>query len=156
QYMRSAEFKALGGTTPATRRRNLEWTWEQPINRETPDLLFGDMPLSRMTPKAIRVLRDRRAETKAAANLMLKIIGYVFSYGLEAHADIVLANPAREVRKFKYESEGWHTWTQDELGRFMQQYGPGTKERRAMALMIYTGARGCDARHFGPQMIREG
>jgi hypothetical protein len=38
----------------------------------------------------------------------------------------------------------------------MDIYAPGSKERRAMALMIYTGARGCDARKFGPQMIRDG
>src|SRR5438105_7830005 len=30
RYMASAEFRALSGSTPATRRRNLEWTWAQP------------------------------------------------------------------------------------------------------------------------------
>src|SRR4051812_31896093 len=37
RYMASKSFKALTGTTPATRRRILEWTWKQPTEKR-PDL----------------------------------------------------------------------------------------------------------------------
>jgi integrase len=155
KYMASPEFRALKISTVNTRRRNLEWTWDQPIYPGASHL-FGDMPLARMNAKAVRVLRDRKADTKAAANLLLKIIGYVFAFGLEQYPEIVKSNPVRDVRKFKHESTGWHTWTQSELKQFMDHYPSGTRERRAMALMLYTGARGCDVRNFGPQMIESG
>jgi integrase len=38
----------------------------------------------------------------------------------------------------------------------MAKYPTGSKERRAMALHLYTGARGCDVRHFGPQHVKDG
>ena len=155
KYMTTAEFRTLKDSTISARRRNLEWTWEQPIHPGSTHV-FGNMPLSKMDAKAVRVLRDRKAATKAAANQVLKTVGYVFAFGLEAHPDIVSTNPVRDVRKFKYKSAGWHTWTQAELAQFMEYYPPCSKERRAMALMLYTGARGCDARNFGPQMVEDG
>lgn len=155
RYMASEGFKALTGTTPATRRRALEWTWDQPTEKK-PRLVIGDMPVAKMTTEVFYYLRDRKAETKAAANLLMKICGYVFRYGLERHRNIVHSNPVRDVNRFKYESDGWHTWTEGQLRQFMDYYPSGSKERRAMALMLYAGARGCDARKFGPQMIREG
>jgi integrase len=118
------------------------------------------MPISKMTPKAVRVLRDRKAGTdvgqKAAANLLRKIIGYVFVHGLENHDDLVLSNPVRDVKSFDYESGGHRPWTEEHFNQFMDFYPSGTKERRAMALFLYTGARGCDARLFGPQHIKNG
>lgn len=160
RYFTSSEFKALTGTTPTTRRRNLEWTWDQPISSDRPDLLFGDMPLSKMMPNAIRVLRDRKAgpgvDQKAAANLLRKIIGYVFAYGLEVYPHLVRSNPVRDVKPFKYKSDGHHPWTEGEFQQFIDFYPSGTKERRAIALFLYTGARGCDARLFGPQHVTNG
>ena len=155
KYVTSAEFRALKSSTVNTRRRTLEWTWEQPIYPGSAHR-FGDMPLSKMDAKAVRVLRDRKAATKAAANQVLKVISYVFAFGLEHYPEIVCTNPVRDVRKFKYKSVGWHTWTPAELADFMKHYPTGSKERHAMALMLYTGARGCDARSFGPQMIEDG
>ncbi len=161
QYMASSEFKGLAGSTPATRRRTLEWTWKQPINSDRPKAeTFGEMPIGKMTPDAIYILRDRKAgensEHRAAANLLLKIIGYVFKYGVDRHRSIVPTNPVRDVQKLKHESVAHHTWTQSELRQFMKTYKSGSKERRAMSLMLFTGARGCDARKFGPAIVKEG
>src|SRR3954467_2105970 len=86
KYMTSAEFRALKDSTISARRRTLEWTWAQPIHPGSTHL-FGNMPVSKMDARAVRVLRDRKATTKAAANQVLKVVGYVFAFGLEEHAD---------------------------------------------------------------------
>jgi integrase len=160
QYMASAEFRALSGSTPATRRRNLEWTWDKPFDAERPDLLLGDCPVMKVTAAKLRTIRDLKAgegvERKAAANLLLKIVGYVFAYGREEHKKIVLTNPVRDIKKLRYKSDGHHPWTEAELQQFTEFYPSGTKERRAMALFLYTFARGCDARLFGPQHVKNG
>jgi integrase len=155
QYMGSAEFKNLTGSTPNTRRGILESTWAEPIKPGSP-LLYGDMPIHKITPVAVRVLRDRKAKFKAAANDRRKIMGYVFGYGMEFHPDLVLRNPVRDVRRLKHKVRNVPPWGEDNFQLFMEKYPAGSKERRAMALHLYTGARGCDVRHFGPQHIRDG
>jgi integrase len=154
-YMASAEFKKLTGTTPDTRRRILESTWREPIRPEANDL-FGDMPIGKMTPQAVRVLRDRKAEHKTAANDRRKIMGYVFAWGIEAHPNLVKANPVRDIGRLKHKVTNVPPWSESHFRVFMDKYPTGSKERRAMALHLYTGARGCDVRHFGPQHMRDG
>jgi integrase len=155
KYMASSEFKKLRGTTPNTRRRILESTWIEPTAPDS-KVFFGEMPIAKLTPKAVRVLRDRKAEFKTAGYDRLKVMSYVFRYGMEDHSEVVTTNPVRDVKRSKPKTDGYHPWDEAEFIQFMKVYAPGTKERRAMALMLYTGARGCDARMFGPQHIKAG
>jgi integrase len=155
QYMASVNFKNLTGTTPNTRRLILESTWAEPINPGS-DRLYGDMPIHKMTPVAVRVLRDRKGKFKTAANDRRKIMGYVFRWGIEAHPTLVLMNPVRDVSRLGHKVRNVPPWSEFDFHQFMEKYGAGSKERRAMALHLYTGARGCDVRHFGPQHIKGG
>jgi integrase len=154
-YMDSAEFKQLRGTTPETRRRIIESTWSELISPES-KLTFGDMPIAKMTPVAVRVLRDRKAEFKTAANDRRKVMGYIFRWGMEAHPGLVQSNPTRDVARLKHRVTNVPPWGMNHFTQFMDKYPAGSKERRAMALHLYTGARGCDVRCFGPQHIKNG
>lgn len=156
QYLASPEFEKLGESTQRAYRRILENTWDEPIAKETPDLLFGDMPAQKMTSEAIRVLRNRKKDNPFAADGRVKTIGYVFVWGLEHLSKVVKSNPARDVSLFKVETDGHHPWTEEQFQQFMDKYPSGTKERRAMSLLFYVGARGCDTRLFGPQHIKNG
>jgi integrase len=155
QYIASPAFKGLTGTTPNTRRLILESTWKEPIKPGSP-LVYGEMPIHKMTPVAVRVLRDRKAHFRTAANDRRKIIGYVFGWGMETYPSLVLTNPVRDVKRLKHTANPIPPWEMSHFQTFMDKYPPGSKERRAMALHLYTGARGCDVRHFGPQHIRNG
>jgi integrase len=104
----------------------------------------------------VLVLRDRKAKFKTAANDRRKIIGYVFRWGMNRHPTLVLTNPVREVERLKHKVRNVPPWAEDHFAQFMLRYPTGSKERRAMALHLYTGARGCDVRHFGPQHIKGG
>jgi len=155
EYMASTEFKALTGTTPDTRRRILESTWTERISPDSA-LVYGNMPLHKMTPLAVRVLRDRKSEFKTAANDRRKIMGYVFGWGMEVHSKLVLMNPVHDVKRLKHNVRNVPPWSEDNFHTFMQAYPPGSKARRAMSLHLYTGARGCDTRLFGPQHVKNG
>jgi integrase/recombinase XerD len=63
-------------------------------------------------------------------------------------------NPAKEVAMIATNSDGYHTWTEDEIVQFEQRHPIGTKARLAMALMLYTTGRREDATRFGPQHVR--
>src|SRR6185312_4344748 len=53
-------------------------------------------------------------------------------------------------------TDGFHTWTEDEIARYEAKHPIGTRARLAMALMLYTAARVGDAAGLGPQHIRDG
>ncbi len=98
------------------------------------------MPIHKMTPLAVRVLRDRKARFKTAANDRRKIIGYVFRWGMEVHSKLVLINPVRDVARLKHKVKNVPPWSERDFEQFMARYPAGSKERRAMALHLYTGA----------------
>lgn len=153
QYMRSPEFKRLDPSTQDVRRGILESTWDEP-SAPGAATVFGDCPFDRMTPKLVRILRDRKADFPNAANNRLKIIRYVFKWAVEAeHLD---ENPATHVAALQVDAGGHHTWTADEIEQFEARWPIGTKPRLAFALLRYLGVRRSDVVRLGPQHIKGG
>src|ERR1700674_40349 len=79
QYFGSAEFRTLDPRTQRTRRGILESTCLEPVSSSAKET-FADFPLKRLSPKAIRVLRDRKAEFPEAANNRVKAIRRMFAW----------------------------------------------------------------------------
>lgn len=152
-FSECAEFKRLDKQTQHVRRLILEGTYDEPIAPGS-QKCFRDFPLSRMTPEAIEVLRDRKMHAPESANSRIKAIRQVFKFGLKKH--YVTSNPARDVEKFKTGSTGWHTWTVDEVSQFEGRHPIGTKARLALALLLFTGQRRSDAIRFGRQHVQQG
>lgn len=154
RYFVAPEFTGtLDPRTRKVRRSLLEATFIEPIAPGSTKL-FADFPLDRMTPKAIRVLRDRRADKREAANARLKATRQVFAYGIEA--ELVEANPAREVPYLTGKTDGHHTWSLDEVAQYIQRHPPGTKAYLALALLLFVGCRRADVVALGRQHIRKG
>jgi len=65
-------------------------------------------------------------------------------------------NPTLGVKQHKIKSNGFHTWTEEELARFEARHAIGTRERLAFALGLYTGQRRGDVIRMGRQHIRDG
>ena len=155
RYYSSASFQALDQSTRITRRRILESTFVEPIFEGAQEI-FADFPLARMTPKSIRVLRDRKATLPEAANGRLKAIRAVFSWALEDEVERVTSNPARDVKRLKHASSGYHSWTPEEVEQFEKCHPIGTTPRLAIALLAYTGVRRSDVVLLGKQHARQG
>ncbi len=105
QFFESTDFKQLDETTQRTRRLLLEHTWSEPIAPNNPEK-FADFPVTRMTPKAFRVLRDRKAEFPAAANMRLKAVRRVFKWALENEVGGLATNPTRDVAYLNHVTAG--------------------------------------------------
>ncbi len=153
QYFASAEFRLLDPRTQYVRRRVLETTFEEPIAPNATEI-FADFPLRRMTAKAIKVLRDRKAGLPEAANNRVKAIRAVFSWGLEN--EHVTANPTRDVKRFTKATSGYHSWSVEEVEQFERRHPIGSKARLALALLVYTGVRRSDVVLLGRQHVRDG
>jgi integrase len=143
-YYTGAEYKALDSRTQNVRRRILDKFCEE----------HGELPAKSMLPRHVLALRDKISETPEAANQLLKFLRQVFAHAIVA--DLCDQNPARDVPYLNSQSEGFHSWTIDEVEQFEDSHPVGSKARLAMALMLYTGQRRSDAVLFGPEHLKNG
>ena len=153
EYFGSAEYRRLDPRTQRTRRGIIEHTFDEPI-APGDRLTFANFPLERMTSKAVRILRDRKAGLPEAANNRVKALRRVFAWALEH--EHVASNPARDVAYVRNATEGHHTWTPAEIAAFEARHPVGTKARLAMCLLLFTGLRRSDAVLLGRQHARQG
>lgn len=153
QFYGSAEFKRLDARTQYTRRGILEACLAEPVAPGAKDL-FADFPLERITPKALRILRDRKGNKLGAADNRVRALRRVFNWGVEQ--EYMQVNPARDVKYVGGASEGWHSWTLEELELFEQRHAADTKARLALALLQYTGASRIDVVRLGKHNMRNG
>jgi integrase len=116
--------------------------------------VFADMPIARITPKAVRVLRDRKSDLPEAANSRVKAIRQVLAWGIEQ--EHVRTNAAREVPYLKGKPGGFHSWEIGEVQKFQERHPIGTKARLALGLLLYTGQRRSDVVLFGRQHVHQG
>jgi integrase len=153
QYYGSAEFKRLDVSTRAARRGILDSICVEPISTEN-STLIGSLPFASMPPSKVRALRDRKAELPEAANGRVKALRQIFHFAvLNEYTD---RNPAKEVPYLKSPSQGFHTWTIDEVLQFVSKHPVGTKAYLALALLLFTGQRRSDVVKFGRQHVKAG
>ena len=154
QYFSSVDFKCLDPRTQYVRRQVLEHTCQEPIAPEAKEI-FADFPLKRMTSKAVRVLRDRKAGVPHAANTRMKAIRRLFKWALEDEVVGVTSNPARDVALLRVGHGGYHSWTAAEVEQYEIRHAIGSTARLALALLMYTGQRRSDVILFGRQHVRD-
>ena len=153
QYLTSRTFQGLDVKTRKPRLSILNQICELEIS-DSNKKKIGEVPFEDLHSRAVRRIRDRKAETPEAANNWLKAIKAVFKWGLEE--EHCSHNPAREVPKINVPTEGFYTWTLEEVEQFEAYYPIGTRPRLALALLLYTGCRRGDVVAFGPQHIKDG
>ena len=65
-------------------------------------------------------------------------------------------DPTQGVTLISTRTSGYHTWTEDEIARFESAYPPESRERLALALLLYTGQRRGDVCRMGRQHVEDG
>ena len=105
-----------------------------------------------MRARHVRKLRDEKADAPSVANTRLKALRALFRWAIEA--DEIDSNPARDVHLIRYATQGYHSWTLDEVAAFEAKHPIGSKARLALAILLYTACRREDAARLGPQHIR--
>jgi integrase len=155
RYFVSTDFGQLDPSTQTVRRRVLEHICEEPIAPGMTET-YADFPLSRMTAKAVRVVRDRKAGLPEAANVRIKAIRRLYSWAMEDEVPGVTSNPARDVKYLRGRQGGHHSWSVEEVEQYEKRHPVGTTARLALALLLYTGQRRSDVVLFGKQHLRNG
>jgi integrase len=69
---------------------------------------------------------------------------------------LIKTDPTVGIRMRRRRTDGFHTWTEDEIAQFEAHHPIGTKPRLALALLLYTAQRRGDVIRLGRQHIRDG
>ncbi len=150
-YFTSTEYGQLGPSTQHVRRLILEGICQSKTSKGKER---GSLPFTLVQERHVRELRDEKAGLPEAANGRLKALRQLFVWAKTAKH--VTVNPALDVKRLSSSSEGFHTWTDDEVAGYEVTHPIGTKARLAFALLRYTGVRRSDVVKLGRGMERDG
>lgn len=143
-YYTSADWMGLSKSTQATYRGIIDRFRVQ----------HGEKPFRPLQPHHIRSLLDARAETPAAANNLLKVLRAMMRFAVDRN--LIKVDPTNGVKPLRYKTDGFHTWTDDEIEAFDRRWALGTQERLAKDLLLYTAQRSSDVRVMGLQHVKSG
>lgn len=156
--------KADAGTLAwliARYRDSAAWAQLSPATKRQRENIFlhviksaGDVPAEDVTRAKIKEGMEDRKATPFAANNFLKTMRGLFRWGYEA--ELVKADPTGDVKGHAPRTHGFHAWSEDEIDRFEARWPIGTRERLALAILLYTGLRRGDAARLGRQHVRNG
>lgn len=146
KYYVSDEFGSLDPESQLTRRRVIDSCLSEPHTDDDPEPI-RNCPLQFVTSKKIKRLRDLKAGKPGAANNRRKYLSAMFGWAIEA--EHMKSNPARDVRRKKYATNGFYTWTLSDLTAFENRHPIGTKPRLALSLLLYLGVRRGDLVRLG-------
>jgi integrase len=142
EFYGSQAFRSLIGGTPAKRRAILERFREQ----------HGDKSLPSLPKEFVVALLDTMAPH--TARNWLKTFRHFIRW-CESRK-LVRNDPTWGIRLRVPQSDGHHTWNEDEIQTFEAAHPIGSKARLALALGLYTAQRRGDVVRMGRQHIRAG
>lgn len=140
----SAEWSQLAPTTQSSRRGIIER-----VRRDA-----GTFPVAGLMGRHVLALRDKRKDTPAAANNLLKVLRWMMAFAVSR--GLRKDNPVTGIKPLKVSGDGFHTWTEAEIAKFEARWPVGTKERLAFDLLLWTVQRSGDVRLMGRQHLRDG
>ena len=146
RYYRSTVFQAL---EPETRRRKRVVLDEICLMAGGDGRQLGSAPFASMKRTHVRKLRDMKRDRPGAADLLVKTLSSLFAWAIKN--DLAAVNPAEKLEKLSGRSEGFYTWTEDDVEAFEARWPIGTRPRLAMAIMLYLGVRRSDTVAIGPK-----
>lgn len=126
-YYKSANFKSLGLTTQRARRGILDHICESVVDTPAGPRARGALPFAQMMARHVRAIRDEKLDLPEAANGRIKALGQVFRWAIEN--DLTDTDPTAAVDYLSSGSEGFHTWTVEEVRQYEIVHPIGTKAR---------------------------
>lgn len=140
----SAEWSLLSAQTQVTYRGIIER-----IRRTA-----GNELVRGLQKRHVLLMRDKKKDAPTAANNLVKVLRWMMNFAVERNWRD--ENPCIGIKPLKVESDGFHTWSEEEVQQFEHRWPIGTRERLALDLMLYTTQRSADVRFMGRQSITDG
>lgn len=141
QYYDSAAYGALRPITKRTYRNVLERF------RQT----FGDDAVRSMSPARLDMLLEATEKNLVTVRKVLRLI-----LKLAVRRELIKVNPMDGLRLRRKPSAGFKAWTEDNIATYCAHWPTGSRERLALALLLYTAQRRADVPPMGRQHVRGG
>jgi integrase len=95
-----------------------------------------------------------KAATPAAARNFLNTLRAVMKFAVET--GIRPDDPTDGARQISIKSDGYRTWSEEDISAFQAKHLIGTRAHLALALLLYTAQRRSDVIRMGRQHVRGG
>lgn len=144
EYYRSSDFLDLQPQTKANYRNILDRFRAK----------FGDRGAVTIEPTHLNAIFHKMADRPGALRNLRRRLMKVFAVAVDLgwRKD----NPVRETKSRKSRSQGFIPWTDDDIAAYEARWPSGSRERLALALLIYTGVRRSDVVKLGHQHVSDG
>jgi integrase len=143
-YYNGAAFRALRASSQYERRGIIDRFCRE----------HGDKRVATLQRHHIAKLIAARAAQPVAANNLRTALRELMKHAVEI--GLRSDDPTRDVKRISVNSDGHHSWTEDEITQFEARHPIGSRERLAFALLLYTGQRRGDVIRMGRQHLRDG
>jgi integrase len=141
--------------------RSPEFTGQRPVTQHTYRLIIerfrekhGHRLLKDLRRDHIKTIIGGMSATPTAANRLLSLLKIMLRIAFDN--EWIVADPSRGVKGFPKKTDGFHSWTDDEITAFEETHPAGTKARLAYSLLIYTAQRRGDVIRMGWRDIKNG
>jgi integrase len=144
RFYDSVKFKRGGIGWRKTRRQVLEAFRAE----------FGNDLVANFRPRHIDAILARKMEKDSgkggthAAKRLREQLEALFAFAVKL--EWIRSNPVEQAEEVEHTPQGFYAWTEDDILRFRERWPLGTKQRLALELMLWTGARRGDARLLPP------
>ena len=145
-YYSSSSWRSLSPATQKTYRGVIEALREA----------HGSKTVASLKREHVKALIEAKARKggETAGNRLLSILSILLDLALDL--GWVEANPARTVKKLRHKSEGFHTWTEEEVAAYRERWTLESRQRLAFELLLGTAQRSADVRQMSPKQIDNG
>jgi len=144
RYFRSPDFLRLKANT----QKNYKGVLSEFRNQ------YGACSLADLQRHDITTIMANMSDRPSAADNLLKRLKRVMRFALDE--GLISQDPTLRVKGYNKRTEGFRTWTEQEIGQFKEHYASGSKERLALELLLCTAARRSDVVSLGWQHIKNG
>jgi hypothetical protein len=156
QYFRSkgdGEFLTLDKDSQRARRNDLEECFRTARNEKDPDPI-GNCPLRNLTAQRMKRLIESKGGPGARKNRR-KHLSALCAWGVENNH--LPSNPVRDIKAGtgSVKGGGYYTWTVEDVKQYLAYWKTGTKQRLALGLLLFSGARRQDMVRLGKQNIKD-
>ena len=150
-YYNSVAFRSLKPITQSRRRNSIDRLCSE---KDKQGHEHGDKRAATIQREHIVKLMAARAGKPESANGLRKSIRAMMQHAVEI--GLRTDDPTRDVKAIRVKTDGYHSWTDDEIAQFEKRHAIGSRPRLALALMLYTGQRRSDVVRMGRQHVRGG
>ena len=143
-FYQSSAFLALSATTARIYRRLIEGLRER----------YGPRPVRMLEDRHVAAIVAEKAATPHAANHRLRMFKHLMAHAMDL--GWIRRDPTAGVRRVTpRRSNGHPTWSEEDIAAFEACFPSGTRERLALALLLYTGQRRGDVVRMSRAHVRD-